>query len=121
MTAPVAPAPTIDARADALWRRAQRFIRSALQTDAVAGAVTLTDAYGTVLADATGGAFAVTLPPAAELPGWPFRVKKVDASANAVTVTASGTDLIDGAATYALAVQYQSVTIQSTGTGWVIL
>ena len=121
MTAPVASAPTIDARADALWRRAQRFIRSALQTDTVAGAVTLTDAYGTVLGDATGGAFAVTLPPAAELPGWTFRVKKVDASANAVTVTASGTDRIDGAATFPLAVQYQSVTVQSDGSAWWVL
>lgn len=121
MVAPVAPAPTIDARAEALWRRAQRFIRSALQTDTVTGAVTLSDAYGTVLGDATLGAFAVTLPPAADLPGWTFRVKKVDASANAVTVTPDGTETIDGAASYPLTVQYQSVTVQSDGTGWWIL
>lgn len=115
---PAATAPTIDARADALWRRAQRFIRSALQTDAVSGAVTLTEAYGTVLGDATSAAFAVTLPLAADVPGWTFRVKKMDASANAVTVTASGTDLIDGAGTFPLTVQYQSVTVQSDGAAW---
>lgn len=71
-----------------------------------------------VLADATAGAFAVTSPPATA--GAQVRVKKVDASGNAVTFTpASGT--VDGAAGYALATQYQRASFISDGTNWWVL
>ncbi len=56
-----------------------------------------------IVGNATAAGFAVTLPPAA-LGLAPIRIKKdpADATANALTVTAAGADLIDGSATYAL-------------------
>lgn len=71
-----------------------------------------------VLVDATAGAVTITLPPAAQSRGQRVVVKKTDASGNAVTVDGSGAETIDGAATAALAAQYDSVDIQSDGTSW---
>jgi hypothetical protein len=72
--------------------------------------------------DATAAAFAVYLPAANLAVGRVYCIKKIDATANAVTITAAGTDLIDGAATKALATQWYSRIIQSNGvTGWYIL
>lgn len=75
----------------------------------------------TIRADATAAAFSVTLPPAALLSGKVLTIKKVDASANAVTVDGNGAEEIDGAATFSLAAQYDAVTVQSFGTGWDVL
>lgn len=71
-----------------------------------------------VLADATGGAITVNLPPAANATNRVLRVKKIDASGNAVTVDGDGAETIDGAATQALAAQYDALTIFSDGTSW---
>lgn len=69
-----------------------------------------------LLADATAGAFAITLPAASAVAkGKEYTFKKTDSSVNAVTVTAAGTDTIDGAGTYALSTQYQTVTVVSDG------
>jgi len=82
-------------------------------------AALLTD--GLVLADATSAAFAVTLLSVGAGAGQILTVKKTDASANAVTITASGSNLIDGASTYALSTQYQSVTVLSDGVAWWVI
>jgi hypothetical protein len=71
--------------------------------------------------DATDGALTVTLPAAGSLPGKVFVVKKVDSSANAVTIDADGSEEIDGATTESLASQYDAITVQSNGTSWDIL
>lgn len=89
------------------------------------GTVTTTHAaetkYQTILGDATGGAFDVDLPAAASCPGRVYTVKKIDAGANAVTVDGNGAETIDGAATFPLAAQWDSVTIQSNGSAWYVL
>lgn len=72
----------------------------------------------TVLADATTAPFTVTLPAAAAAAGRRYVVKKIDASANAVTVAADGADLLDGASTVALPAQWDAITFQSDGTHW---
>lgn len=70
-----------------------------------------------VLATATA-AFTVTLPAASA--GKSVVVKKVDASANVVTVApASGT--IDGAGTSTLTAQWQSKEFISDGTNWFVV
>jgi hypothetical protein len=69
-----------------------------------------------VLCNATSSGFTVTLPTAA-VSGTTVLVKKTDASANAVTV-AGGAALIDGAATFALANQYDAVSVVADGTNW---
>jgi hypothetical protein len=87
---------------------------------AVTAAFTVTLDDGLVLADGTAGAFAVTLPNARIAWGRTFVVKRTGA-AGTITVTAAGTATIDGIATYALTVQYQSVSVQSDGVNWWIL
>lgn len=75
---------------------------------------TLLDAtYYTVLVDATAAPIAITLPLASGANGRVYNVKKIDATANAVTITRTGGDLIDGATTQALTVQYQARSVQA--------
>lgn len=71
-----------------------------------------------ILANATTGAIVLTLPGAAANNGRVLTVKKTDAGANTVTVDGSGAETIDGAATHVLALQYDTVTVISDGTGW---
>jgi hypothetical protein len=68
----------------------------------------------------TVGAFAVTLPTAVGISGRIYVIKKVDASANAVTVTPTGAETIDGAANYPLNAQWQVVRVVSNGANWLI-
>lgn len=63
-----------------------------------------------ILIDATAGAYTVNLP-AATGSGQFYIIKKVDASANAVTVTRAGSDNIESGTTVALASQWNSVTL----------
>lgn len=63
-----------------------------------------------LLVDASAGAISVYLP-LASLGFESIMVKKIDASANAVTVERSGTDTIDGATTYVLTARYQTVEV----------
>lgn len=79
-----------------------------------------------ILVDATAGAGDVQLPSAAGNEGKTYTVKKTDAGINAVTVLPDGTELIDGAANFALAAQYDSVTLvaftDAAGvSGWAVL
>lgn len=82
-------------------------------------AVTVDD-YGSLITMSAGtGARTVTLPAAATAgAGFVIGVKKIDASANAVTIAASGADTIDGAASLALTVQYGTAILRCDGTVW---
>lgn len=73
-----------------------------------------------LLADATGAAFTITLPDAGAVISQNsfFYIKKIDATANAVTVAASGAQTIDGAATASLAAQYDDIILFSDGANW---
>jgi hypothetical protein len=72
-----------------------------------------------VKADATGGAFTVTLP-ASPAVGASVTVKKADASANAVTVVGSGVTTIDGDTNAQIVSQHTSVTFIYDGTNWTV-
>lgn len=74
-----------------------------------------------ILGDASGGAFDVTLPPAASAKGYTLRVKKVDASADAITILPDGAETIDGAASLALSTQYEAKSLVSDGTAWWVI
>jgi hypothetical protein len=87
----------------------------------VSAATVLVRADRTILADATAGAFAVTLPTAVGHKGTELVVKRMNAGGNNVTVTAAGAETIDGAATAVLAAQYASVRVQSDGANWVVV
>jgi hypothetical protein len=58
-----------------------------------------------IVCDATSGAVVINLP-AATGTGREITVKKTDSTSNACTPTRAGSDLIDGATTYSLTVQY---------------
>jgi len=73
----------------------------------------------TVRADAAAGAFTVTLPAAPSLLQL-VTVKKVDGSANVVTLDGGGI-LLDGSATIAVAVQYKTVQVQYNGSSWDVI
>lgn len=75
---------------------------------------------GMILVDATGGARTITLKAATNMAGKVYVVKKVDASANTVTVDGNGAETVDGAATYVLTVQWQAVTVRCNGTAWFV-
>jgi len=79
---------------------------------------TMTWADETILADASGGAITVTLPDPAAYPNYEVMIKKIDSSANAVTVAPHGTETIDGASSLTLANQNDAVRLRSDGTNW---
>lgn len=87
----------------------------------VTGSTTLTAEHRTVLVDATAAAITITLPPAVNHPSKRYEVKKVDTSANTVTIAPSGTETIDGAANLDSATQGDSVVLKSDGTNWRIV
>lgn len=68
-----------------------------------------------LLVDASTGAVTITSPPLA--PGAEFTVKKIDSSANAVTITAASST-IDGTNNKTLSAQWASMRIRSDGTYW---
>jgi hypothetical protein len=80
-----------------------------------------TDADHVIIVDATGGARAITLPSAVGLDGRQYIIKKKDASANTVSITANGTETIDGAGTILMSMQWQVRTLVSDGANWMII
>lgn len=73
----------------------------------VTAATTALVTDGLILADATGGAFTVTLPDPSGVPDMVVTVKRLNGGANAVTI--GGT--VDGAANPTLAAQYDALTV----------
>jgi len=72
----------------------------------------------TILVDATTAAVTITLPTAVGYTGKNFRIKKVDSTANTVTISADGTETIDGAVTKVITTQYGVSNIVSDGANW---
>ncbi|HKX23646.1 MAG TPA: hypothetical protein VJM46_00255, partial [Candidatus Saccharimonadales bacterium] len=75
----------------------------------------------TVLANASGGSLTLTLPTAGALTGKSYTLKKIDASANAVTIATSGSQTIDGNPDFVLPAQWRYITVQSDGVNWFII
>lgn len=77
----------------------------------ISSATTLDSTNHIVFASASV-AFTVTLPAiTADLVGREYIIKKIDSNSEVITVSASSTDRIDGATTYPLNAQYESVTL----------
>jgi hypothetical protein len=77
----------------------------------------LTDLDSVVLVNANSGAKTITLPDASTVTGKQLKIKKTDASANAVTV--AGT--IDGAVNYSLTAQNDYVCVVSDGSNYFVI
>lgn len=82
---------------------------------------TVTAADFTLRCDATTANFTVTLM-ASPTNGQIYNIKKIDVSANTVTIAGNGHN-IDGAATAVISIQYNSVSVQydSTSATWNII
>lgn len=101
--------------------RNNRRIRNEARSYVVTQAYTFSniDVIDSLQVDATAGAITITLP--TPNGNRRRRVIKTDGSANAVTLSAGGTILINGATTFALATQYKYVWVEPTGTKWLII
>jgi hypothetical protein len=69
-----------------------------------------------ILVDAAAGPVSVQLPAISLMPNRSFTVKKIDVSANLVTVLPAGGQTIDGAASFVIASPYDARTFNSGGT-----
>ena len=76
-----------------------------------------------ILVDATAAPRTITLPTIANgrCMNKLFTIKKIDASANAVTIDADGAETIDGALTQSLPAQWNYITVRGNSTGWNIV
>lgn len=92
---------------------------TALSTKTAAYTLTSTDSV--ILADATSGAFANTLPTAVGISGRQYTIKRINGGANTVTVGTTSSQTIDGASTKTLGAQWSAVTVVSDGANWQIV
>lgn len=69
-------------------------------------------------ADCTSGNITFTLPSTAGNTGRIFYCKKIDSSANTLTVVGNGVDTIDGAVSFIMNSQYQSASFIDSGATW---
>lgn len=94
-------------------------MRGAIRSVSVNAAVATTDV--TVLVDATAAPVTLTLPSAAANTGRIYNIKKIDATANMVTITPNGADTIEGLANADTDIPGENLVIQAFGTNWNIL
>lgn len=94
----------------------------------VTGTYTLTlNNDQTIVANASGGAFTITLPAlssaydATTLTGKDYVIKKSDSSANVITIQAAGADLIETAGTTTLTAQDQVIRLRAYSGRWLKL
>jgi hypothetical protein len=72
----------------------------------------------TILVNCAAEALFVKLPAAGSVSGQQYKIKKIDSTANAVTINTTSAQNIDGSSTYVLSTQYYSTTVQSDGSNW---
>jgi len=94
-------------------------IRQALATKT--SAYTLTTLDYTVLGNATTASFSLTLPTSVGATGQVYIIKKVDSTANTVTILTTSSQTIDGSSSKVLSYQYDGFQLQSDGANWMII
>lgn len=78
--------------------------------------VMLSDCF--LRADCSSGNVTFTLPTAASASGRIFYFKKIDATANSMTIKGNGSELLDGINTQMSSTQFESFAVISNGTSW---
>lgn len=73
-----------------------------------------------ILADAAAGNITLTLPDATAAANVQFAIKKIDSTANSVTVSTSNGQTIDGVSTKVITTQYEAIIFVSNGINWFI-
>jgi hypothetical protein len=97
-------------------RTFERLVSGAVQVRTLTASGPINGADRVVL---VSGASTVTLPSAGDVVGQLLTVKRI--GADTVTVSPQAGQTIDGGASYPLTLTYQSITVCSIGTGWVIV
>ena len=92
---------------------------SGLSTKTAAYTLVATD--HTVLGNATTASFSLTLPTSVGATGQVYIIKKVDSTANTVTITTTSSQTIDGSTSKVLSYQYDGFQLQSDGANWMII
>lgn len=83
---------------------------------------TVTNTQQHIRVDASGGPVTITLPTATGNVGHWYTIKKIDSSANAVTIAAATGEFIDGSSTISITTPYASYTlIAGDGSNWDIV
>lgn len=83
--------------------------------------ITDTDYVGMIGMTTGAAAKTATLPTAADNTNRVLTLKKMDSAAGAAIFDGEGGELIDNVATLSLYTQYDSATVRSTGSGWVVV
>jgi hypothetical protein len=102
--------------AEQILTKSERHAYTSISTN-----TTLDATHNVVDVDASSAAITITLPTAVGINGREYVIRKLDSSANAVTVDGNGAETVNGAATKALSTQYETVHIMSDGANWIIL
>lgn len=85
------------------------------------GDYTLTHLDNTLLGNSSGGLITITLPNTSGIGGRIYKIVKIDSSGNAVKVSASGSDTINGSTFINLASQYKFIEVVGDGSSnWYI-
>jgi hypothetical protein len=63
----------------------------------------------------------VTLPTAAGITGRMYTIKNASTNSSTLTISTTSSQFLDGTLTYAMATQYQTVSVVSNGTSWNII
>lgn len=87
----------------------------------VSATTTLDATHYTVTVDASGAARTINLPAAGGVKRRVYIIKKIDSSANNVTIDGNSTETIDGALTKVINTQWAGFQIQSDGTNWIVI
>jgi hypothetical protein len=95
--------------------------RLSTNTRTVSANSTLAANDSVLFVNAATGPRTVTLPTAVAISGAQYTIKKIDSSANGVTVDGVGAETIDGAATYVLTLQWRYVILVSDGANWMVV
>lgn len=95
-------------------------IATAITTTVKTTAYTATTSDSTILADASGGTFQITLPTAVGCAGRQYTIKRTGATNN-VTVGGTSAQTLDGAITKTLGSQNATLTVQSDNANWQML
>lgn len=82
---------------------------------------TLTTLDYTVLGNASTASFSLTLPTSVGATGQVYIIKKIDSTANTVTILTTSSQTIDGSTSKVLSYQYDGFQLQSDGANWMII
>lgn len=75
----------------------------------------------TIVVDCSTSAITLNLPTAVGVAGRIYVVKKLDGSANTLVLDGYSSQTIENLSTYQLAKKYDTLTIQSTGSSWIVI